>query len=205
MDHYKIKEQARVALVGNRLMLFILLIIVFAVASIGSTAIGIGYLVSIILGAGVYLTVRQMLLDKKQISIEVAIVTYFKDLDHGLKILVVGFLYDLLVAVGICLFIIPGVYWGLKYSQAVYIMADHKDMTITDAFKESGRMMEGYKSDLLYFYLGFIGHFLLGIITLGIYFLYFMPYLKTCTVNYYLHLSKAYSVPKEPEFVEAQF
>ncbi len=175
------------------------------VGSIGSAAIGIGYLVSIVLGAGVYLTVRQMLLSKKQISIEVAVITYFKDLDHGIKILAVGFLYDLLTLVGSILFIIPGIYWGLKYSQAVYIMADHKEMEIMDAFKESGKMMEGKKSDLLYFYLGFIGHFLLGVITFGIYFLYFWPYFKTCVVNYYLHLSKAYSIPREPEFIEAQF
>ncbi len=53
MDHFKIKEQSLKTLEGNRLMLFVLLLIVAAIASIGSAAIGIGYLVSLILSGGV--------------------------------------------------------------------------------------------------------------------------------------------------------
>ena len=204
MDHFKIKEQSLKALQGNRLMLFILLIIVGAIASIGSAAIGIGYLISLILSGGVYLTVRQMLLEKKQINLEVALITYFKDINHGVKIMVVGLLYNVLVGVGIALLIVPGVYWGLQYSQAQYIIVNNKDMDIFDAFKESKKMMDGKKSDLFLFILGFIGHFLLGIVTFGIYLLYFMPYFTTCQVNYHLHLTNAYANHEDPEVVDAQ-
>ncbi|MFA6627060.1 MAG: DUF975 family protein [Bacilli bacterium] len=205
MDHFHIKEQSKQALIGNRLMLFVILVITAAVASLGSAALGIGFLLSIIIEAGIYLSIRQMLLNKKAISVEVALIGYFKDLEHCIKILVVGFLFHLLVVVGYFLLIIPGVYWALKYSQALFIMADHKEMDIFDAFKESAKIMEGKKMDLFIFYIGFIGHFLLGIITFGLYFLYFIPYLKTCIVNYYLYLTHAYKKSPDPEVIEAQF
>lgn len=204
MDHFKIKEQSLKTLEGNRLMLFVLLLIVAAIASIGSAAIGIGYLVSLILSGGVYLTVRQMLLEKKQINLELALISIFKDINHSVKIMVVGLLYNVLVVVGTVLLIVPGIYWGLQYSQAQYIIVNNKDMDIFDAFKESKKMMDGNKSDLFLFILGFIGHFLLGIVTFGIYLLYFMPYFVTCQVNYHLHLTNAYAKHEDPEVVEAQ-
>lgn len=57
-------------------------------------------------------------------------------------------LYSLIVAVGLILLIIPGIYWALKYQFAVYLVVD-RDMGILEALKRSGELTEGVKWPLL--------------------------------------------------------
>jgi uncharacterized membrane protein len=53
---------------------------------------------------------------------------------------------------GLILFIIPGVYWGLKYQFATYLVVDKK-MEIARAFEESARIVTGHEWDLLSYWL----------------------------------------------------
>ncbi len=70
---------------------------------------------------------------------------------------------------GLMLFIIPGVYWGLKYQFATYLVVDKK-MEIAQAFEESARMVAGYEWDLLSYWLIMLLLNLAGILffTIGI-------------------------------------
>ncbi|MCK9471446.1 MAG: DUF975 family protein [Bacilli bacterium] len=181
MDRKLIKSEAKQALVGNRLM-FLLAIIIVGVIS----GTGIGAILAPILGAGLFLIGKVLLLEKK-FNFEL-IIEYFKDLNHALRLIGATLLYALIVFIGFLLFIIPGIIFSYQYSQVMYILAEDKEIGVWDAFKKSKEMMVGYKFDLFIFHLSFIGHILLGMITFGIYLLYAMPYMQLSYYNYYLHL-----------------
>jgi hypothetical protein len=63
----------------------------------------------------------------------------------------VKFLYGLIVMGGFILFVIPGIYWALEFSLAPWLVVD-KNMKVMDAFRESARLTNGYKWDILAFY-----------------------------------------------------
>jgi uncharacterized membrane protein len=89
-----------------------------------------------------------------------------------------GFLWSLLLFV-------PGIIALISYSQALYLVAENPDMTATQAIRESKAMMRGHKWK--YFCLGcrFIGWILLGIITLGIAFLWVLPMIHAAFALFY--------------------
>jgi hypothetical protein len=94
-----------------------------------------------------------------------------KDLiDHAhliWKYLGVTILTFLIVLVGLILLIIPGIYFGLKYLFAPFIIID-RDITIMESLRESARMTEGVKWKLLGFCIlvGLAG--MSGVIALGV-------------------------------------
>lgn len=61
-------------------------------------------------------------------------------------------LYLFMFIGGLMLFIIPGIYWGLKYQFATYLVVD-KNMGITEAFEKSAEMVRGYEWDLFSYWL----------------------------------------------------
>jgi len=74
------------------------------------------------------------------------------------KALGLYFLYSLIVLAGFILLIIPGIYWGLMYSQTYFILADNPNIKVTDALRKSKEIMKGSKLklfllNLLYFVL----------------------------------------------------
>ena len=66
-------------------------------------------------------------------------------------------IYSVLVAAGLILFIVPGIYLAIKYGYAGYFALD-KGYGPIRAFKESGRITQGVKWDvfLLWHFLGFL-------------------------------------------------
>lgn len=77
------------------------------------------------------------------------------------KVLVANWLYSFLVAVGLILFVVPGIYWYVKYSQITLLILD-KDLGPIEAFKKSGEITDGAKWDLLallvvVFFIGILG------------------------------------------------
>jgi len=123
---------------------------------------------------------------------------FFRNFDHAIKIVLVSLLTMIIVFVGLLLLIVPGIIFAYRYSQALFIISENKDMDVVDALKASRRLMQGKKMNLFIFQLSFIGHVLLGIITLGIYLLYALPYIQLSMYNYYLHLKA-----DNPELIEA--
>lgn len=213
MNFKVIKNEAKVALEGNRFMYFLTLFVIGAIAgsfSFFSTKVpGLSFissiisLITVVLNAGLYLLSRD-LLEGKSFDFN-RVFYFFKDLNHALKIIGVSLLVGLIVLGGFILLIIPGIIFGYQYSQAIYVMAENPEMRVGDALKKSKEMMRGYKLDLFVFQLSFIGHILLGIITLGIYFIYISPYITVATHNYYIHLKNNHfpnvnDIPVEAEF-----
>ncbi len=72
-----------------------------------------------------------------------------------------------------------------------YIISDYNDFPADKAISLSWKAMRGKEWKLVGLYLSFIGWFLLGIITIGIAFLWGVPYLYTAFANFYLDVKNA--------------
>lgn len=87
------------------------------------------------------------------------------------------------------LFIIPGIVAAYRYAMVPYLMADHPEMTVAQAFDRSKAMMKGHKGDLFLLHLSFIGWLLLSAITLGIGGLVVAPYMQFAEGAFYRNLA----------------
>ena len=83
------------------------------------------------------------------------------------------------------LFIIPGMIKIFSYSMAPYILADNPQMTASEALSLSKKLMDGNKGRLFYMELSFIGWCLLGSLTLGIVYIWLLPYMQATIAAFY--------------------
>ena len=117
-----------------------------------------------------------------------------KDLFLGFKRFGDTFLLNLLTTVFIVLWslllIIPGIIAAIRYTMAYLIMTENPDMTALESITASKMMMEGHKMEFFSFALSFIGWFFLGLVTLGLGFLYVIPYYNASKVEFYENLKR---------------
>ncbi|PRT10326.1 hypothetical protein C6352_14820 [Bacillus thuringiensis] len=90
------------------------------------------------------------------------------------------------------LFIIPGIIKSFSYAMTYFIINDHPEYSINQAITESRRMMDGHKMEYFILCLSFIGWFILGCITLGIGFLWLIPYFYTTSAAFYEEIAEEY-------------
>lgn len=95
------------------------------------------------------------------------------------------FLYGIAVAIGTLLFIVPGIILAIGLMMSIYLIKDDKEICAMDALKKSWEMTKGHKMNLFMLGLSFIGWFILCILTLGIGFLFLVPYIDTAFAYYY--------------------
>lgn len=107
-----------------------------------------------------------------------------------LKLLIVT---NVLVVLWSLLLYIPGIVKTYSYSQALFIYYDRvKDgqqrVSVLECITASRQMMDGHKGQLFFLLLSFIGWWLLGIATVGIAFLWIIPYVTMTQVVFYRNL-----------------
>ena len=83
------------------------------------------------------------------------------------------------------LLVIPGIIAALSYSMTFYIIADDPSVGAMEAIDKSKIMMAGYKWKYFCLMLRFLGWALLCILTLGIGFLWLMPYMQVSVAKFY--------------------
>jgi uncharacterized membrane protein len=83
------------------------------------------------------------------------------------------------------LLIVPGIIAALGYSMTFYIIADDSSIKAEDALRKSKTMMDGFKLKLFYLHLRFFLLALLCILTLGIGFLWLIPYFHITMAKFY--------------------
>jgi len=76
-------------------------------------------------------------------------------------------IYSLIVIAGLCLLIVPGIIWGIKFQFYRYLILD-KGMGIMDAIRKSAEITNGAKWDLFLFGLICVGITILGVLAFGI-------------------------------------
>lgn len=101
----------------------------------------------------------------------------------------VWFLTSLFSTLWALLLIIPGIIAALSYSMVNLLMIDGNTNPM-DCIRKSKEMMNGYKMDYFMLVLSFFGWLLLGIFTLGILYIWLVPYMNVTFILYYEELKK---------------
>ncbi len=104
--------------------------------------------------------------------------------------IVAYFLMGLFIVLWTLLLIIPGIIAALSYSMTFYIIADDDTIGPMEAIDKSKEMMDGYKWKYFRLNLRFFGWALLCILTLGIGFLWLIPYINVSVAHFYDDLKK---------------
>ena len=112
----------------------------------------------------------------------------YKSGKTSLKVIGASFLQGIYLFLWSLLFIIPGIIKGLSYSQTFYLLKDHPEFTVNQAITESKKRMKGYKWKYFLLNLSFIGWGILCLISLGIGFLWLIPYISASAATFYNEL-----------------
>ena len=197
------KEEARTTLRGHwgkmALATLVYTLIAGICGSIPFANFALIILVGMPLGYGFYLMFLKF--DRDQTTDTVGSIfdgfkTYGRAIGVPLLMAVYIFLWTLLL-------IIPGIIKSYAYSQAYFLAKDHPDWSAEKCIHESRMMMQGHKWRLFVLDLSFIGWFLLGILSLGIGFLWIEPFVYATHVKFYNELLREKNEQAAPAAAEA--
>ena len=99
----------------------------------------------------------------------------FTGFKYFFKALFLFLLFNISFLIGFICLIIPGIIIGLMFSQIFFIMADDPETGVIDAFKKSASLMENKKLQYFGLILKYVLFFILGVFTLGIWWLWLIP------------------------------
>ena len=173
---------------------------VLAGAIVGVVVVGIAIAVgwtilSSVVGTG-YAKFNLQLVDRE----EAAINTMFSYFPRWKTLTVAALLQGLYVFLWLLLFVIPGIVATYSYAMTRYILAEHPELTASEAIERSKEMMEGNRWRLFCLELSFLGWGLLATFTLGIGYLWLIPYTQAATAAFYREVSgtERYYTASEP-------
>lgn len=101
------------------------------------------------------------------------------------KALGLYFLKGLIVFFGLILFIIPGIYLSLMYSQIFFVLADNKEIKSFEALEISKQIMDGHKFKLFLLQLLYFILVLLSAFTLFIGLIVIIPWIRVTNAKFY--------------------
>lgn len=107
------------------------------------------------------------------------------------------YIYLLMTLYIVCwslLFVIPGIIKAMSYSMAYYIKCDHPELSTEQAIDASMQMMDGHKLRLFFLVLSFIGWLLLSLITLGLAFIFILPYYDATIAAFYIDIKEKQAI-----------
>ena len=87
------------------------------------------------------------------------------------------------------LFIIPGIVKAYSYAMTPFIMADHPELTASEAIQRSRELMDGHKGELFILRLSFIGWDILAALTMNIGHLVLNPYKNAAEAAFYRQIA----------------
>jgi uncharacterized membrane protein len=119
-------------------------------------------------------------------SIDIAMM--FKGFEDFLRSFVSGLLVAIFTFLWTLLLIVPGIIAGLSYSMTFFILNDDPQITPSEAIRKSKEMMNGHKMNLFMLQLSFLGWFILGMLSMGIAFLWIGSYYAAALAIFYQEL-----------------
>ncbi len=99
----------------------------------------------------------------------------------------------LMIIIGVLLCSAIAVFYVIlmvSWSQVYYILYENEEMPVSDIFSRSMDLMEEYKMDYIVLELSFLGWIIAGALTLGILYLWVIPYMMTTETNFYYEVKK---------------
>lgn len=203
MDRIALKEKAKKALTKERIIeSFKLIAIYFAISlalslsgsliTLMSSLIGFdriipslitsvaSILVSGLLGFGMISFFLKMSRDE-----EVTYKELFAKTDLMVPYIVITLVSSILIMLGCFLLVVPGIILSFAYSFIYLIFLDNPEMKPLDTLKKSREMLNGHKMDMLELILSFLGWYILGAFTLGILYIWVIPYMSLTVCYFY--------------------
>ncbi|MCM1388641.1 MAG: DUF975 family protein [Bacillus sp. (in: Bacteria)] len=114
--------------------------------------------------------------------------TFDHNYKNGVK---TTFVYSLHIAIGVLLFVVPGIYKMYQYYMVKYILAENPDMPCREVLERSKKMMDGHKWDTFLLDLSFIPWYILKVVTAGIAWIFYgLPYLELTRASLYRTLQE---------------
>lgn len=135
------------------------------------------------------------LVDRRDASFE-ALFAYFANWKTTAVARLLQSVYVLLWSL---LFIIPGIIATYSYAMTSYILAEHPELTASEAIAQSKEMMSGNRWRLFCLQFSFIGWSLLCALTLGIGNLWLTPYRQAATAAFYREISGTEQYVSDPD------
>lgn len=172
--HGGINEQLGAVLVGSAIYIAIAAILLAAVYFVLGSVIETGYA-----------KFNLNLVDRTEAKIE-SLFTYFYNWKTTAATRFLKTLYCFLWSL---LFIIPGIIASYSYAMTGYILAEHPDLTASEAIERSKEMMSGNRFRLFCLHLSFIGWTILCAFTFGIGNLWLNPYRQAAAAAFYREIS----------------
>lgn len=102
------------------------------------------------------------------------------------------FLMGIYVFLWTLLLVVPGIIKSIAYALTPFILKDYPELSVNQALKMSEKMMKGHKMRLFLLDLSFIGWAFLGILTLGIGYIWLIPYMYTTAAAFYQDVKNEY-------------
>ena len=112
--------------------------------------------------------------------------TIFSRFSYFGNALLLRFLMFVKIFLWTLLLIVPGIVASFRYALAPYLMAEHPDMTASEAIEQSKQLMQGHKARLFWLKFSFIGWYLLSALTMGVGWVFLAPYPKAAEAAFYL-------------------
>lgn len=169
-----INDQLGAVLIGSAIYIAIAAILLAAVYFVLGSVIEAGYA-----------RFNLNLVDRTEAKIE-SLFTYFYNWKTTAATRFLKTLYCLLWSL---LFIIPGIIASYSYAMTGYILAEHPELTASEAIASSKEMMSGNRFRLFCLQLSFIGWAILCAFTFGIGNLWLSPYRQAATAAFYREIS----------------
>ncbi|MBR5621343.1 DUF975 family protein [Candidatus Saccharibacteria bacterium] len=192
MDRVSMKEHAKEQIKGKIFTLLAIYIIIAAANMVISFVLGsISGIVTLLIAGPIALAEAFIYLGitkKSRMPKIEDLLIGFKG-DNFLRMLIAYLRYEVFVFLWSLLFIVPGIIKGISYSQMFYFMAEDDKLEAGAAQRKSMEIMEGHKWEYFVLQLSFIPWHLLGIITLGIAYVWIIPYIETTMAEYHVRLT----------------
>lgn len=180
----RFRREAAAALEGNWMMSAVATLILYVVTGAFNVVPVVGpvlyMLVSLPLGYGVKVLFQHVYREG-----EVDLGMLFDGFRDFGRVFLTRLLVGIYIMLWTLLLIVPGIIKSYSYSMTDYVLRDNPDLAYDAAVRESMRLMDGNKMSLFILDLSFIGWAILCVLTLGIGFLWLVPYMQTAHASFY--------------------
>lgn len=191
MDRATLKAAAKQQIKGNIGKLFVITLLIALLAGAINAVPVVGSIASVFVVTPAFSLAVVLIYLNMTAGCNPEISDLFSQFNRFWDAFKVTFLVGLFTSLWSMLFVIPGIIKAYSYSQAMYIMAENPGMGALEAIDRSKAMMNGHKMEYFILQLSFIGWHLLGGITLGIAYIWIIPYISATAANFYNSLKGA--------------
>jgi uncharacterized membrane protein len=187
MDRATLKSSAKEQIKGKIGILFLISLLASLIAGAVSAVPLVGTIAGMLLSGAFSLAMIQIYMNLGY-GRRPEVGDLFSQMRNILPAFCTQFLVGLFTFLWSLLLFVPGIIMGCAYSQAMYILADDPGIGPMEAIRRSKEMMEGHKMEYFVLCLSFYGWALLGAFTLGILYIWLIPYMQATMANYYRSL-----------------